>query len=116
MSKKINTSGSSSGFIADPTITPFPINWNRLNKIRFEDAPTDYILLCKLTEKYNEIVEATNSLEEAMEQFFAWVEENLGTYAREYLQQLLEEGKLLIDVNYVQETETLQFVFKKGGA
>ena len=61
-------------------------------------------------------MEATNSLEEAMEQFFAWVEENLGTYAREYLQQLLEEGKLLIDVNYVQETETLQFVFKKGGA
>lgn len=115
MSKKINTSGPSSGFIVDPTITPFPINWNRLNKIRFEDAPTDYILLCKLVEKYNEIVEATNSLEEAMEQFFAWVEENLGTYAREYLQQLLEDGKLLIDVNYVQETETLQFVFKKEG-
>ena len=68
MGKKINTSGPSSGFIADPTITPFPINWNRLNKIRFEDAPTDYILLCKLTEKYNEIVEETNSLEEAMEQ------------------------------------------------
>ena len=115
MSKKINTSGPSSGFIADPTITPLPINWNRLNKIRFEDAPSDYILLCKLTEKYNEIVDATNSLEEAMEQFFSWVEENLGTYAREYLQELLEQGMLLIDVNYVQETETLQFVFKKEG-
>lgn len=115
MSKKINTSGPSSGFIADPTITPFPINWNRLNKIRFEDAPTDYILLCKLTEKYNEIVESTNSLEEAMEQFMTWAQENLGEYAQNFLQQLLEEGKLLIDVNYVSDTETLQFIFKKEG-
>lgn len=115
MSKKINTSGPSSGFIADPTITPLPINWNRLNKIRFEDAPSDYILLCKLTEKYNEIVDSTNSLEEAMEQFFAWAQENLGEYAQNFLQQILEEGKLLIDVNYVSDTETLQFVFKKEG-
>lgn len=115
MTKKINTSGPSSGFIKDPTITPFPINWNRLNKIRFEDAPTDYILLCKLTEKYNEIVESTNSLEEAMEQFFAWAQENLGEYAQNFLQQLLEDGKLLIDVNYVSDTETLQFIFKKEG-
>lgn len=115
MSKKINTSGPSSGFIADPTITPLPINWNRLNKIRFEDAPSDYILLCKLTEKYNEIVDSTNSLEEAMEQFFAWAQENLGEYAQNFLQQLLEDGKLLIDVNYVSDTETLQFVFKKEG-
>lgn len=114
MGKKINTSGPSSGFIADPTITPFPINWNRLNKIRFEDAPTDYILLCKLAEKYNEIVEATNSLEEAMEQFFAWAQENLGEYAQTYLQQLLESGKLTIDVLYNNHTETLSFVFGKG--
>lgn len=114
MSKKINTSGPSSGFIADPTITPFPINWNRLNKIRFEDAPTDYILLCKLTEKYNEIVDSTNSLEEAMEQFFAWAQENLGEYAQNFLQQLLESGQLTIDVLYNAPTETLSFVFGKG--
>ena len=113
MGKKINTSGPSSGFIADPTITPFPINWNRLNKIRFEDAPTDYILLCKLTEKYNEIVEATNSLEEAMEQFFTWAQENLGEYAQTYLQQLLDSGKLTIDVLYEPKEETLSFVFGK---
>lgn len=92
MGKKINTSGPSSGFIADPTITPFPINWNRLNKIRFEDAPTDYILLCKLAEKYNEIVETTNSLEEAME--------------------MLDNGQLLVELSYIAETKTLNMIFK----
>lgn len=92
MDKKINTSGPSSGFIEDPTITPFPINWNRLNKIRFEDAPTDYILLCKLTEKYNEIVEATNSLEEAMEKFTEWVSKNIEDSTIEQLNKWLEDG------------------------
>lgn len=113
MSKKINTSGPSSGFIADPTITPFPINWNRLNKIRFEDAPSDYILLCKLTEKYNEIVVATNTLEEAMEQFFAWLEENLGAYATEILMEMLDKGQLLVELSYIAETKTLNMVFGK---
>lgn len=99
MSKKINTSGPSKGFIADPTITPFPINWNRLNKIRFEDAPTDYILLCKLAEKYNEIVEATNSLEEAMEQFIVWANENIHEITVEQLQEWLDDGTLSMLVN-----------------
>lgn len=99
MSKKINTSGPSSGFIADPTITPFPINWNRLNKIRFEDAPTDYILLCKLAEKYNEIVETTNSLEEAMEQFFAWANSELEETANNKLNEWLEDGTLKNIIN-----------------
>lgn len=94
MSKKINTSGPSSGFIADPTITPFPINWNRLNKIRFEDAPTDYILLCKLTEKYNEIVDSTNSLEEAMEQFMVWAYETLEDAAINKLNEWINDGTL----------------------
>ena len=94
MGKKINTSGASSGFIADPTITPFPINWNRLNKIRFEDAPTDYILLCKLTEKYNEIVETTNTLEDAIEQFMIWAYETLEDTAINKLNEWINDGTL----------------------
>lgn len=94
MDKKINTSGPSSGFIADPTITPFPINWNRLNKIRFEDAPTDYILLCKLVEKYNEVVTATNSLEEGMEQFMEWVSKNIEDSTIKQLNKWLDDGTL----------------------
>ena len=94
MSKKINTSGASKGFVADPTITPFPINWNRLNKIRFEDAPSDYILLCKLAEKYNEVVDSTNSLEEAMEQFITWANSELEETAINKMNEWLEDGTL----------------------
>lgn len=50
-------------FIYDPYISPIPINWNPLNKISFEDAPTDYILLVKLSNKVNEIIEQLNSYE-----------------------------------------------------
>lgn len=47
----------------NPNISPIPINWNPINKISFEDAPTDYVLLCKSVDKLNEVINALNNLE-----------------------------------------------------
>lgn len=41
------------------------------------------------------------------------INDNLWEYASNLLQQWIEQGLIKIGVNYIAETETLSFVFKR---
>ena len=65
-------------------------------------------IIKKLTESNIELTGQMSSLEE-------WVKENLKTYAKEILDEYLENGDLTITTQYDSETKTLKFIFSKKG-
>lgn len=113
--EKINLNGSATNFIKNKYTTPLPFTINPLNKLTFEDAPTDYILLCKVAEKNNDVIDVTNTLQDAMEAFFKWVGENLYNWAQDTMTGWLEQGIIKVDLKYTEETEALEMVFTKEG-
>lgn len=110
---KITLNGKTTNFITNKYITPFPFEVNPLNRLSFEDAPTDYVLLCKLTNKTGEVIDVVNALQDAMTKFFEWVAENLYNWAQETLTGWLEDGIIKVDLKYTPETEALELVFTK---
>lgn len=76
---------------------------------------TEYELLVATIQKLNEIVDLTNLTLQEWYKIKTWIENELGNYAKEILNNMLKNGQLLINVDYETETETLSFIFSAVG-
>lgn len=84
--------------------------------LKFNDSVlTEYELLVATIEKLNEIVDLTNLTLKEWYELKEWIQQELGSYAIEILQQMLVNGELMVDVNYTDEDESLSFVFTNNG-
>ena len=80
-----------------------------------EMAINDYELLVATIYKLNELVGATNKYTEKIDEVLEWlVNEGLFETTTEIVNALLDDGQLLLDVDYNKYTETLSFVFGRG--
>lgn len=91
------------------TIRELPFNFNPINNIAFIDAPTDYILLAKLTEKTNEIIAAINSLNTAMDEFYQRVDAQIEGYTIDRINEFMSSGAITLNITYNEETKDLKF-------
>lgn len=91
------------------TIRGLPFNFNPINNIAFIDAPTDYILLAKVTEKTNEIIAAVNNLNAAMDKFYQRVDAQIEEYTINQVNSLLASGAITLNITYNEETKDLKF-------
>lgn len=90
-------------------IRELPFNFNPINNIAFIDAPTDYILLAKLTQKTNEIITVINSLNAAMNDFYERVDEAIQGYVIQKIEELLASGAIKLQLTYDAEAEDINF-------
>lgn len=91
------------------TIRELPFNFNPINNIAFIDAPTDYILLAKLTEKTNEIIAAINNLNAAMDEFYQRVDAQIEQYTINRINELMASGAITLNLTYRADTKDLKF-------
>lgn len=91
------------------TIRELPFNFNPINNIAFIDAPTDYILLAKLTEKTNEIIAAINNLNTAMDEFYQRVDAQIEQYTINRINELMASGAITLNLTYNEATKDLKF-------
>ena len=91
------------------TIRELPFNFNPINNIAFIDAPTDYILLAKVTEKTNEIIAAVNNLNAAMDEFYQRVDAQIEEYTINRINELMASGAITLNVTYNAVTKDLKF-------
>lgn len=75
-------------------------------------AVTEYELLVATIHKLNEVIELVNLTVEEWSLIEKWIESEIQEISTNMLQEMLQNGQLLIDVDYETETETLSFVFK----
>lgn len=91
------------------TVRELPFNFNPINNIAFIDAPTDYILLAKLTEKTNEIISAINNLNAAMDEFYQRVDAQIEQYTINRINELMASGAITLNLAYNADTKDLKF-------
>lgn len=78
-------------------------------------AINDYELLVATIYKLNELVGATNKYTVKIDEVLEWlVNEGLFETTTEIVNALLDNGQLLLDVDYNKYTETLSFMFGRG--
>lgn len=90
-------------------IRELPFNFNPINNIAFIDAPTDYILLAKLTQKTNEIIAVINGLNAAMDEFYDRVDSAIQEYVIQKIEELLKSGAIKLQLTYDPNTEDINF-------
>ena len=90
-------------------IRELPFNFNPINNIAFIDAPTDYILLAKLTQKTNEIIAVINGLNAAMDDFYERVDAAIQGYVIQKIEELLASGAIKLQLTYDPESEDINF-------
>lgn len=90
-------------------IRELPFNFNPINNIAFIDAPTDYILLAKLTQKTNEIIAVINALNAAMDEFYERVDQAIQGYVIQKIEELLASGAIKLQLTYDAEAEDINF-------
>lgn len=90
-------------------IRELPFNFNPINNIAFIDAPTDYILLAKLTQKTNEIIAVINSLNAAMDDFYERVDAAIQGYVIQKIEELLASGAIKLQLTYDEASEDINF-------
>lgn len=90
-------------------IRELPFNFNPINNIAFIDAPTDYILLAKLTQKTNEIIAVINGLNAAMDEFYERVDAAIQGYVIQKIEELLASGAIKLQLTYDPEAEDINF-------
>lgn len=90
-------------------IRELPFNFNPINNIAFIDAPTDYILLAKLTQKTNEIIAVINALNAAMDNFYERVDAAIQGYVIEKIEELLKSGSIKLQLTYDATSEDINF-------
>lgn len=98
------------------TVRELPFNFNPINNIAFIDAPTDYILLAKLTEKTNEIIAAINNLNAAMDEFYQRVDTQIEQYTINRINELMASGAITLNVTYNAVTKDLKFSLTTNSA
>lgn len=111
MSKKkvFSLNGPDDHIARDRLIRELPFNFNTINNIAFIDAPTDYILLAKLTQKTNEIIAVINSLNAAMDDFYEKVDAQIQEYVIQKVDELLASGAITLNIEYDAVTKDLKF-------
>lgn len=111
MSKKkvFSLNGPTEHIARDRLIRELPFNFNQINNIAFIDAPTDYILLAKLTQKTNEIIAVINSLNAAMDEFYERVDATIQEYVVQKIEELLKSGAIKLQLAYDPVTEDINF-------
>jgi hypothetical protein len=95
------------------TITPLHFYCQHVLPLVYDESLSYYETLCKIQYKLNEVINAQNYLQEAFEQMLEWVNTQLKDYAEEILNDMLDKGQLLVELNYIAETKTLNMIFSK---
>lgn len=116
--KKIfSLNGPTEHIARDRLIRELPFNFNQINNIAFIDAPTDYILLAKLTQKTNEVIAVINALNAAMDNFYERVDAAIEQYTIDEVNSLLASGAITLNITYDEISKDLKFSLttKKGG-
>lgn len=116
--KTFSLNGPTDHIARDRLIRELPFNFNPINNIAFIDAPTDYILLAKLTQKTNEIIAVINALNAAMDNFYERVDAAIEQYTIDQVNSLLASGAITLSITYDEGTKDLKFSLstaKKGG-
>ena len=111
MSKKkvFSLNGPTEHIARDRLIRELPFNFNPINNIAFIDAPTDYILLAKLTQKTNEIIAVINALNAAMDNFYERVDASIQEYVIQKIEELLKSGAIKLQLTYDEASEDINF-------
>ena len=111
MSKKkvFSLNGPTDHIARDRLIRELPFNFNPINNIAFIDAPTDYILLAKLTQKTNEIIAVINGLNAAMDDFYERVDASIQEYVIQKIEELLKSGAIKLQLTYDAVSEDINF-------
>ena len=108
--KKIfSLNGPTDRIAKDRLIRELPFNFNPINNIAFIDAPTDYILLAKLTQKTNEIIAVINALNAAMDNFYERVDAAIQGYVIEKIEELLKSGAIKLQLTFDEGTGDINF-------
>lgn len=107
--KAFSLNGPTDHIARDRLIRELPFNFNPINNIAFIDAPTDYILLAKLTQKTNEIIAAINGLNAAMDDFYERVDASIQEYVIQKIEALLKSGAIKLQLTYDEGTEDINF-------
>lgn len=107
--KVFSLNGPTDHIARDRLIRELPFNFNPINNIAFIDAPTDYILLAKLTQKTNEIIAMINSLNAAMDDFYTRVDAAIQEYVIQKIEELLKSGAIKLQLTYDPEAEDINF-------
>ena len=97
------------------TIYPITFYCQKILPLVYDDSLSYYEALCKFQNKLNEIIKNQNNLNEAFENLLKWINTELTNVATEILMQLLQNGQLLVQLDYIEETKTLNMVFGKVG-
>lgn len=107
--KTFSLNGPTDHIARDRLIRELPFNFNPINNIAFIDAPTDYILLAKLTQKTNEIIAAINGLNAAMDDFYDRVDASIQEYVIQKIEELLKSGAIKLQLTYDAVSEDINF-------
>lgn len=107
--KVFSLNGPTEHIARDRLIRELPFNFNPINNIAFIDAPTDYILLAKLTQKTNEIIAAINGLNAAMDDFYERVDASIQEYVIQKIEELLKSGAIKLQLTYDEASEDINF-------
>lgn len=107
--KTFSLNGPTDHIARDRLIRELPFNFNPINNIAFIDAPTDYILLAKLTQKTNEIIAAINGLNAAMNDFYDRVDAAIQDYVIQKIEELLKSGAIKLQLTFVEGTGDINF-------
>nr|DAW97719.1 MAG TPA: hypothetical protein [Caudoviricetes sp.] len=108
--KKIfSLNGPTDHIARDRFIRELPFNFNPINNIAFIDAPTDYILLAKLTQKTNEIIAVINALNAAMDNFYERVDAAIQDYVIQKIEELLKSGAIKLQLTFDEGTGDINF-------
>lgn len=107
--KTFSLNGPDDHIARNRLIRELPFNFNPINNIAFIDAPTDYILLAKLTQKTNEIIAVINGLNAAMDEFYERVDAAIQGYVIQKIEELLASGAIKLQLTYDAEAEDINF-------
>ena len=107
--KTFSLNGPTDHIARDRLIRELPFNFNPINNIAFIDAPTDYILLAKLTQKTNEIIAVINALNAAMDDFYERVDASIQEYVIQKIEELLKSGAIKLQLTYDAASEDINF-------
>lgn len=97
----------------DSVISNFYFWCQKVLPLVYDGTLSYYEVLCRMSEKLNEVIASNNNLNEAFATLKNWIDTELKDYATEILMELLQQGQLLIELNYDENTKTLNMVFGK---
>lgn len=85
----------------NPKLSELPYIWNKLERVSFDDSPTDYVALCRVLTTLNQLIIDHNELADKIVELTCYI-----------LNEALRNGKIFVATEYIEETKTLKFIFK----